>query len=118
MWGMERGHPRRGMAEQKCDKQVDQSSHLKTEEFGMELGNAAATLDLEADSEDWASSTSSSELWTGHAWQGFEFPNNVREEGEISTEQKSGCSLLFISHSRKSQLQTLTRERQQIRPRP
>lgn len=82
MRGMERVHPRRGMAEQKCGSQVDQSSLLKTEQFGVELGRAAATLNLEAGSEDWVSSTSSSELWTGHAWQGFEIPNNMREEGE------------------------------------
>lgn len=116
IWGMEREHPRRGIDKRKCDSQVDQSSHLKTEQFSMELGKAAAMLYLEAGSEDWASGTSSSELWTGHAWQGFEVPNNMSEEGKISTEQKSGCSLLFTSHSRKSQLQTLTRELQQIRP--
>lgn len=104
MRGMERVHPRRGMAEQKCGSQVDQSSLLKDRTVGVELGRAAATLNLEAGSEDWASSTSSSEHWTGHAWQGFEIPNNMREEGKISTEQKSGCGLLFTSHSRKSQL--------------
>lgn len=117
MWGIERGLPRRGMAMQKCGNQVDQASHVKTEQFSMELVRAAATLDLEAGSEDWALGTSSSELWTGHACQGFEIPN-MREEGKISTEQKSGCSLLFTSHSKKSQLQTLTREHQQVRPRP
>lgn len=63
MWGMERGHPRRGMAKQKCGSWVDQSSRLRTVQHGTGKGSAQAGT---GGYEDWALSTSSSVIWTGH----------------------------------------------------